>query len=58
MGPQPARSYRETERRSQRGCLFYSREEGLETDDPARLGYRSPLTFAGPTFTLTFASGF
>jgi hypothetical protein len=36
-------STRSAERRSQRGCLIYSRDEGLETDDPARLGYRAPL---------------
>jgi hypothetical protein len=34
---------RSAERRSQRGCLIYSTDEGLETDDPARLGYRAPL---------------
>jgi hypothetical protein len=34
------------------------RWKGSETDDRARLGYRAPLTTAGPTFTSTFVSGF
>jgi hypothetical protein len=38
--------------------LPHGRWEGLETDDPARLGYRAPLTNTGPTFTSTFVSGF
>ena len=44
-GPRCSRASRprSAERRSQRGCLTYSRDEGLETDDPARLGYRAPL---------------
>jgi hypothetical protein len=50
-------STRSAERRSQRGCLLYSREEGLETDDPARLGYRAPLHPAGPLFRFVLISG-
>jgi hypothetical protein len=31
--------------------------EGLETDDPARLGYRAPIHPAGPLFSFVLISG-